>query len=102
MSVDLEEDAARFGEAVELPWWVIPLGLPPLVTLVLALVVSAPLSGRALDAVFSAAMLWVLVRVGVRVRSPSMQSVWISAAYAVWVFIVITWAVEAYSASHGR
>jgi hypothetical protein len=90
------DDTGRFGEPVELPWWVLPLGLPPAITLILAAIIPAPLSGRALDALFSAAMLWVLVRVALRVRSSSMQSVWISAAYAFWMFIVLLWAVEAH------
>jgi hypothetical protein len=90
------EDTGRFGEPVELPWWVLPLGLPPAITLILAAIIPAPLSGRALDALSSAAMLWVLVRVALRVRSSSMQSVWISAAYAFWMFIVLLWAVEAH------
>ena len=90
------EASSPFGAPVELPWWVIPLGLPPAVTLVLSAFVDAPLSGRVLDALFSAAMLWVLARVALRVRSQSMQSVWISAAYAFWLFIVLLWAVEAH------
>ena len=93
---DAREDTGRFGEPVELPWWVLPLGFPPAVTLVLAAIIPAPLSGRVLDALFSAALLRVLVRVAVRVRSSSMQSVWISAAYAFWMFIVLLWAVEAH------
>ncbi len=84
----------RLGEPVELPWWVIPLGLPPLLTLVLGVLLHAPLSGRLLDGVGSAAMLWVVVVVARRVRSRNMQSVWISAAYAFWVFVVLIWAVE--------
>jgi len=62
---------------------------------VLAVFVPAPLSGRLLDAAASAGMLWVLYRVATRVRSSSMQSVWISAAYAFWLFVVLLWAVEA-------
>ena len=99
MSADDVEGAGEegpFGAPIELPWWVIPLGLPPLVTLVLAAFVSAPLSGRLLDVVGSAWMLWALLRVATRVRSSSMQSVWISAAYAFWLFIVLLWAVEAH------
>jgi hypothetical protein len=84
----------RLGEPIELPWWVIPLGLPPLLTLVLGAVLRAPLSGRLLDLVSSAAMLWVLGVVARRVRSRNMQSVWISAAYAFYVFVILIWAVE--------
>ena len=79
----------RLGEPVELPWWVIPLGLPPLVTLVLGILLSAPLSGRLLVLAASVGLLWLLGRVGARVRSPSMQSVWISAAYPFWLIVVL-------------
>jgi hypothetical protein len=84
----------RLGEPVELPWWVIPLGLPPALTLLLGVVLRAPLSGRLLDLAASAAMLWLLVAVARRVESRNMQSVWISAAYAFWTFMVLIWAVE--------
>ncbi len=84
----------RLGEPIELPWWVIPLGLPPLLTLVLGVVLRAPLSGRLLDLVASVGMLWLLLLVARRVRSRNMQSVWISAAYAFWFFVVLIWAVE--------
>ncbi len=43
--------------------------------------------------VASLAALAALATVATRVTSTSMQSVWISAAYAVWVFTTITWAV---------
>jgi hypothetical protein len=84
----------RLGEPVELPWWVIPLGLPPALTLLLGVVLRAPLSGRLLDLAASLAMLWLLVAVARRVESRNMQSVWISAAYAFWTFMVLIWAVE--------
>jgi hypothetical protein len=84
----------RLGEPVELPWWVIPLGLPPALTLLLGVVLHAPLSGRLLDLVASAGMLWLIVAVARRVESRNMQSVWISAAYAFWLFMVLIWAVE--------
>jgi hypothetical protein len=84
----------RLGEPVELPWWVIPLGLPPALTLLLGVVLRAPLSGRVLDLAASLAMLWLLVAVARRVESRNMQSVWISAAYAFWTFMVLIWAVE--------
>jgi hypothetical protein len=84
----------RLGEPVELPWWVIPLGLPPALTLLVGVVLRAPLSGRLLDLAASAAMLWLIVVVARRVESRNMQSVWISAAYAFWTFMVLIWAVE--------
>lgn len=85
---------SRFGEPVELPWWTVPVALPVLGALVLGAVVGAPLSGRLLMVTASALMLWVLLRVAVRVRSTSMQSVYISAALALWAFCVLIWAVE--------
>lgn len=85
---------SRFGEPVELPWWTLALGVPILAALVTGAVVSAPLSGRLLMVISSALMLLVLLRVALRVRSTSMQSVYISAALALWAFCVLVWAVE--------
>jgi hypothetical protein len=87
----------RFGEPVELPWWTLPLGFPLLGGVVAALLVGAPLSGRLLLLLASAGMLWMLLRVAVRVRSSSMQSVYISAAMALWAFAVVIWAVERFA-----
>jgi hypothetical protein len=84
----------RLGEPVELPWWTVPLGVPLLGGVLVGLIVGAPLSGRLLLLLASAAMLWMLLRVAVRVRSSSMQSVYISAAMALWAFAVVIWAVE--------
>lgn len=86
----------RLGEPVELPWWTLPLAFPPAATFIAGLVVSAPLSGRLIDLVASALMVWVVVRVALRVRSRNLQSVWISAAYAFWAFMVLIWLVEAF------
>ena len=85
---------SRFGEPVELPWWTVPLALPVLGGLVSGAVVAAPLSGRLLLVVSSLLMLALLLRVAVRVRSASMQSVYLSAALAIWAFTVLIWAVE--------
>jgi hypothetical protein len=85
-----------FGAPIELPWWVVPLAVPPVVAILLAPFVRAPASGRVLDVAASVGMVWVLLRVATRVRSTSMQSVWISAAYAFWLFAVLLWAVEAH------
>ena len=92
----------RLGEPVELPWWTVPLGVPLVGALLVALIVGAPLSGRLLLLFSSAAMLWVLLRVAVRVRSTSMQSVYISAAMALWAFAVVIWAVERFGAGAGN
>jgi hypothetical protein len=91
----------RLGDPVELPWWVIPLGLPPLLTLLAGLVVAAPLSGRLLDLAASAVMLGLVVGVALRVRSRNLQSVWISAGYGFWLFAVLLWAVEATGPGRG-
>ena len=91
----------RLGAPVELPWWTLPLGLPLLGGILAALVVGAPVSGRLLLLFSSAAMLWMLLRVAVRVRSSSMQSVYISAALALWAFAVVIWAVERFGGSAG-
>jgi hypothetical protein len=91
----------RLGDPVELPWWVIPLGLPPLLTLLAGLVLRAPLSGRVLDLAASAGMIALVVEVGRRVRSRNLQSVWISAGYGFWLFAVLLWAVEATGQGRG-
>ncbi len=84
---------SRLGAPVELPWWVVPLGLPPLGITVAGIVVSAPPWAHVLAVVTSLALLATLATAGTRIASRSMQSVWISAAYAVWVFTTVVWAV---------
>lgn len=84
---------SRLGSAVELPWWVIPLALPPVLAVIGGVVLNAPLWAHLLAVVSSLALLAALAAIVTRVTSPSMQSVWISATYAVWVFTIITWAV---------
>jgi hypothetical protein len=93
MSADRPHEP-RLGEPVELPWWTIPLGAPLLGGVLTGLIVGAPVSGRLLILLSSAAMLWMLLRIATRVRSSSMQSVYISAAMALWAFAVVIWAVE--------
>lgn len=90
----MSSERPQLGEPVELPWWVIPLGLPLAGGVLTGVVVGAPLSGRLLLVAASAGMLWMLLRIAVRVRSSSMQSVYISAAMALWAFAVVIWAVE--------
>jgi ABC-type transport system involved in multi-copper enzyme maturation permease subunit len=84
---------SRLGTPVELPWWVVPLGLPPLAIAVAGIVVSAPLWARLLAVIASITLLGALALVATRIASRSMQSVWVSAAYAVWVFATVVWAV---------
>ena len=90
----MSSERPQLGEPVELPWWVIPLGLPLVGGLIAGIVVGAPASGRLLLLIASGGMLWMLLRVALRVRSSSMQSVYISAAMALWAFAVVIWAVE--------
>jgi hypothetical protein len=84
---------SRLGAPVELPWWVVPLAVPPFLVVIGGVILTAPLWAHLLAVVSSLAALAALATVATRVTSTSMQSVWISAAYAVWVFTVITWAV---------
>ncbi len=84
---------SRLGAPVELPWWVIPLGIPPLLVAVLAVVLSAPPWAHAMEVTASALTLLALAAIGLRVSSRNIQSVWVSALYAAWVFTVVTWAV---------
>ena len=84
---------SRLGTPLELPWWMIPLGLPPLLATIAGMVVSAPVGAHLLAIVSSLALLFALTTIATRVRSRSMQSVWVSAAYAVWVFAIVTWTV---------
>ena len=86
----------QLGEPIELPWWVVPLSLPPLVALLLGILLHAPVSARLVDLAGSAALVWVVYAVARRVGSRNLQSVWISAAYAFWFFAVLIWAVEAF------
>lgn len=87
----------RLGTPVELPWWVIPVGLPPAVVAVLAPFLAAPGAVRLVAAGTSLGMVAVVVGVALRVTSRNLQSVWISAAYALWFFVALTWAVEVFS-----
>ena len=82
----------RFGEPIELPWWVIPMGWPPAGVILAALVVPAQWWGRVIAVLSSALVIWLLVRIAARVESRNMQSVWISTLYGLWVFFLLVWA----------
>jgi hypothetical protein len=84
---------SRLGETIELPWWVVPLAVPPLAVAVLGIVLTAPLWAHLLAVLSSLATLLILARIATNIPSRSMQSVWISTLYAVWFFIALTWAV---------
>lgn len=86
---------SRLGAPVELPWWTVPLAVPPILLALAGIVVAAPVWAHLMAVAASAATLIALVRIATRVRSPSMQSVWISAVYAVWFFVALTWLVVA-------
>jgi hypothetical protein len=84
---------SRLGTPVELPWWIVPLGLPPVAVAIAGAVISAPLATRLLAILSSVALLVALAAIATRIASRNIQSVWISAAYAIWTFTAITWAV---------
>jgi hypothetical protein len=86
-------DSSRLGAPVELPWWVIPLGIPPALVTILAIILTSPVWSRVLAILVSVLTLAALALIATRVGSRNMQSVWISALYAVWVFTAITWVV---------
>ena len=85
--------STRLGEPIELPWWVLPLALPPALVALAGLVIPADLGARALAILPALALIGVVVRVARRVASPSMQSVWISAAYGLWAVFPTAWIV---------
>ncbi|MFN2450777.1 MAG: hypothetical protein ABR541_00300 [Candidatus Dormibacteria bacterium] len=86
-------ETSRLGAPVELPWWVLPLGTPPLVVAILVPFLGAPIPVRVLAAAASLVMVAVLLWVALRVTSRNLQSVWISAAYAIWFTVAFGWAV---------
>ncbi len=87
------ERPGRLGEPVELPWWTPVALVPPVLGLLGGLLLGAPPEARITVLAFSALLAWVIITVATRVTSSNMQSVWISAAYAFWFFIVVVWAV---------
>jgi hypothetical protein len=93
------EPASRLGEPIELPWWVIPLAVIPILVAIGGLIVPAPPAARLAAVVPSLGLVALIARVARRVVSPSMQSVWISAAYGIWVVFPLAWAVAAFGPS---
>ena len=89
------EARLRLGQAIELPWWAPLAMLPPFLTLLAGLVLGAPVETRVTDVVVSALMVYVVMKVGTRVRSRNLQSVYISGAYAFWFFLALIWLVSA-------
>ena len=61
---------SRLGAPVELPWWVIPLGLPPLAMTVAGIVVSSPRWAHLLAVITSLALLVALAAVAHAHRQP--------------------------------
>ena len=84
---------SRLGAPVELPWWVIPLAAPPVLVGLAGTIVGAPLWAHLLAVGASIITLLALAVIATRVASRNMQSVWVSALYAIWVFAVLAWAV---------
>jgi len=85
---------AQLGAPVEVPWWVIPLGLPPLAVAALAPFLPTPGAVRLIADASSLLLLAAVVWVALRVNSRNLQSVWISSAYALWFFVAIGWGAE--------
>jgi len=80
----------RFGEPVELPWWVIALCGPLLLLCLVSLFIPASPVIHLVAVIPSLALAGVIVRVALGVASANMQSVWISLAFGVWaIFPVI-------------
>lgn len=82
----------KLGEPRELPWWAVLFAVPPVGLMVAGPFVPAPLAARLLAVIGSVITLGLLLRITTRVTSPSMQTVYISALYAVWVMVAIGWA----------
>ena len=82
--------STRFGEPLELPWWVLALCTPLLLLCVVSLFIPTSLGIHLVAVIPSLALGWVIVRVALGAASANMQSVWISLAFGVWaIFPVI-------------
>lgn len=90
-----EGQGLRLGEAIELPWWAPLAMLPPLLALLGGVILGAPVETRVTDLAGSLLMVYVVMKVGTRVRSRNLQSVYISAAYGFWFFLALIWLVSA-------
>ncbi len=91
--------SSRLGAPIELPWWVVPLSLPPLLLAILAALLHAPAWARVTAVAASMLTVAALALIATRVVSRNIQSVWVSALYAAWVFAAVAWAV-AVAAAH--
>lgn len=87
----MSEASPRFGEPIELPWWVVALALPPLLLTAVSLFIPTSLFIHSIAALPALALVWAIARIATRVRSQNMQSVWISLAYGVWMVFPITY-----------
>ena len=87
----MSEASPRFGEPIELPWWVVVLALPPLLFTAVSLVIPTTLFIHAIAALPALALVWAIGRIATRVESQNMQSVWISLAYGLWAVFPITY-----------
>jgi hypothetical protein len=80
----------RFGEPLELPWWVFALCAPLLLLCVVSLFIPTSAALHLVGLVPSAVLIVVIVQVALQVASQNMQSVWISLGFGVWaIFPVI-------------
>ena len=81
----------RLGAPIELPWWVVPMAWPPAGVIIIAVLIASPVWARLTALTSSLAVMWLLVRIARRVESRSMQSVWVSTVYGLWVFFLLVW-----------
>ena len=87
---------SRFGDPVEIAWWVLPASVLPAIGILLAVIVSTHVGWvRPLLGAGSAAMIAVNFWTSLCVASRNIQMVCLSAAFAAWVFIAVAWFVGA-------
>lgn len=81
----------RLGEPIEVPWWALVVSAPPVVVIVLALVLRGSLTAVLVGVIGSVLMLVALYFITSRSRNGHVMAIYLSGAYAVWVFIAICW-----------
>jgi hypothetical protein len=86
-------DSTDTAAVIEVPWWLVPLLMPPLGFVLAGVLIPSGLGWRALVIVPSLLLAYTTIRVSVRTKSASMQSVWISLAYGLWVLFPTAWIV---------
>jgi len=96
----MSNSSSRLGAPIELPWWVLPLSLPPALVLLGGLLVPEAWPARVAAVLPAAALIVAIVRVARSSQSPNLQSVWISTAYGLWASFPIAWVALLLSPPH--